>query len=151
SRQLVVAAEPATAAILSSSVSTMATPGTEKYMALIGMVTLLTAGLLLLARLFKLGFLADFLSRAVLIGFLAGVGLQVALAMLGDMFGVPVYSGNIAVRAWELLQNLPRLNIPTTCLSALVAGSILICNRLAPRVPILLIAVVGTITASAVF
>ena len=55
SRHLVVAADSATAAILFSSLSHMAAPASEKYMALVGMVALLTAGLLLLARIFKLG------------------------------------------------------------------------------------------------
>jgi len=151
SRQLVVAAEPATAAILAGSVSAVAVQGTPEYMALVGLVTLLTAGLLLLARLLKLGFLADFLSRAVLIGFFSGVGFQVGIAMLGDMLGLRGLSHNTAVQIWKLLQDLPQLNIPTTCLSALVAGSILIGNRVVPRVPILLIAVVGTIAASAAF
>jgi MFS superfamily sulfate permease-like transporter len=151
SRQLVVAAEPTTAAILAGSVSPLAMQGTPKYMALVGMVTLLTAGLLLLARLLKLGFLADFFSRAVLIGFFSGVGFQVGIAMLGGMLGLPVPSSNTADQVWKLLQDLPQLNIPTTCLSALVAGSILIGNRVVPRVPILLIAVVGTIAASAAF
>jgi len=45
-----------------------------------GMVALLTAGFLLLARIFRLGFLADFLSRTVLVGFLTGVGFQVGMA-----------------------------------------------------------------------
>jgi MFS superfamily sulfate permease-like transporter len=49
------------------------------------LVALLTAGFLLLARLLKLGFLADFLSRTVLIGFLTGVGFQVGIAVLSDM------------------------------------------------------------------
>ena len=63
SRHLVVAADSATAAIFSSSLSAMAPASSEKYMALVGMVALLTAGFLLLARILKLGFLADF-SRA---------------------------------------------------------------------------------------
>jgi sulfate permease, SulP family len=85
SRHLVVAADSATAAIFSSSLSRMAPLASEKYMVLVGMLTLLTAGLLLLARVFKLGFLADFLSRTVLVGFLTGVGIQVGIAMLGGM------------------------------------------------------------------
>jgi sulfate permease, SulP family len=151
SRHLVVAADSATAAIFSSSLSTMALPGSEKYMALVGMVALLTAGLLLLAWILKLGFLADFLSRTVLVGFLTGVGVQVAMAMLGDMFGIAVQSHRTLVQAWEIWQGLPRLSIPTLCLSALVAGSILLGGRLAPRLPVSLIAVVGTIAASAAF
>ena len=117
-------------------------------MALVGMVTLLTAGLLLVARLFKLGFLADFLSRTVLVGFLAGVGVQVATAMLGDMSGVAVNSRYTLVRAWEVVHGLRQPNISTLALSALVAGGILLGNRFAARVPLALIAVVGAIAAS---
>ena len=57
----------------------------ETNMALVGTVALLTAAFLLVARIFRLGFLADFLSRTVLVGFLAGVGIQVGIAMLPDM------------------------------------------------------------------
>ena len=82
-------------------------------MALVGMVALLTAGLLLLARIFKLGFLADFLSRTVLVGFLTGVGFQVGIAMLGDMLGVAIQSHRTLMQAWEVLRGLPRVNLPT--------------------------------------
>jgi sulfate permease, SulP family len=151
SRHLVVAADSATAAILFSSLSPMAPPGTEKYMALVAMVALLTAALLLLARIFRLGFLADFLSRTVLVGFLAGVGCQVGIAMLPDMVGVPVTSHHTLGQAWQVLQGLPSANLPTLALSALVAGSILVGKRVAPYVPLPLFAVVGTIAASAAF
>jgi sulfate permease, SulP family len=151
SRHLVVAADSATAAIFSSSLSQMAAPGSEKYMALVGMVALLTAGFLLVARVVQLGFLADFLSRTVLVGFLTGVGIQVAVAMLGDMFGVAVQSHRTLSQAWEILLALTRLSIPTLLLSALVAASILLGHRFAPAVPVALIAVVGTIAASAMF
>ena len=81
SRHLVVAADSATATILSSRLPALAAPGSAEYATLACMVALLTAALLLLARIFKLGFLADFLSRTVLFGFLAGVGIQVGMAM----------------------------------------------------------------------
>jgi sulfate permease, SulP family len=151
SRHLVVAADSATAAIFSNSLSRMAAPASERYMALVGMVALLTAGLLFLARIFKLGFLADFLSRTVLIGFLTGVGFQVGIAVLGEMFGITVNSHRTLVQAWEVLRSLPRSDLPTLGLSALVVGCILLGNRVAPRFPVSLCAVVGTITASAAF
>jgi SulP family sulfate permease len=151
SRHLIVAADSATAAIFSSSLSQMTAPAGERYMALVGMVTLLTAALLLVARLFKLGFLADFLSRTVLVGFLAGVGLQVAIAMLSDMSGVAVNSRYSLVRVWEVVHGLRQPNLSTLALSALVAGGILLGNRFAPRVPLALIAVVAAIAASAKF
>jgi SulP family sulfate permease len=151
SRHLVVAADSATAVIFSGSLSQMAAPASEKYVALVGMVALLTAGFLFLAWIFRLGFLADFLSRTVLVGFLTGVGFQVGTAMLGDMFGVSVSSHRTLAQAWEILQGLSNANLPTLGLSTLVAGSILLGQRVAPRVPLSLFAVIGTIAASAAF
>jgi sulfate permease, SulP family len=151
SRHLIVAADSATAVIFSSPLSRMAVPASEKYVALVGMVALLTAGLLFLAWIFRLGFLADFLSRTVLVGFLTGVGFQVGIAMLGDMLGISVSSHGTLAQGWEILHGLPGSSLPTVALSALVAGSILLCKRIAPRIPLSLFAVAGTITASAVF
>jgi SulP family sulfate permease len=151
SRHLVVAADSATAAILFGSLSPMAAPGSEKYVALVGMVALLTGGFLLLARIFRLGFLADFQSRTVLVGFLTGVGFQVGISMLKDMVGVAVVSRFTLVQAWETLRGLPQANLPTVGLSALVVGGILLGKRFAPRWPLPLVAVVGTIAASAAF
>jgi sulfate permease, SulP family len=151
SRHLIVAADSATAVIFSSSLSHMAAPGSEKYAALVGMVALLTAALLFLAWIFRLGFLADFLSRTVLVGFLTGVGLQVGIAMLGDMFGLAVASRNTLVQAWQILQGLPQCNVPTLVLSTLAAGSILLGKAVAPRFPLSLFVVAGAIAASAAF
>src|SRR5271169_361254 len=107
SRHLVVAADSATAAIFSGALSHMAPLGSDRYMALVGMLTLETAGVLLLARIFKAGFLADFLSRTVLVGFLTGVGVQVGVAMLGDMLGVAVASRHAVVQLWEVVRAAP--------------------------------------------
>ena len=151
SRHLVVAADSATAAIFSSSLSRMAPLASEKYMALVGMLTLLTAGLLLLARVFRLGFLADFLSRTVLVGFLTGVGIQVGIAMLGGMLGVNVISHRTLGQLWEVVRGAPALSPQTTALSIFVVASILLGRRFAPRFPVSLVVVVGTIAASAWF
>ncbi len=151
SRHLIVAADSATAAIFAGSLSTMATPGAPQYMALVGMVAMLTAGLLFVARIFRLGFLADFLSRTVLVGFLSGVGLQVCIAMLSDMTGVPVASRYTLGRAWEVMQGLAHPNMPTLTLAVVVAVTVLLGNRFTRRVPIALLAVLATIAASHAF
>jgi sulfate permease, SulP family len=151
SRHLVVAADSATAAIFSSSLSRMAPVASEKYMALVGMLTLLIAGLLLLARILKLGFLADFLSRTALVGFLTGVGIQVGVAMLGGMLGVDVVSHRTLDQFWELLRGAPSVSVQSTGLSIFVVASILLGRRFAPRFPVPLVLVVGTIAASAWF
>lgn len=148
SRHLVVAADSATAAILAGSLSHSAVPGGELYVALAGLVALLTGGYLLLARIFKLGFLADFLSRTVLVGFLTGVGFQVGIAMLSEMFGIKVSSSYSLIRLWQIAAALPQAHLPTLALSALVTTSILLGNRFARRWPLSLMAVVSTIAAS---
>ncbi len=89
SRHLVVGADSATAAILASSVASMAAPRSAEWLALAGILALMAAGFLLLARLVRLGFLADFLSRTVLVGFLSGVGIQVAVGEISGMLGLP--------------------------------------------------------------
>ncbi len=149
SRHLVVAADSATAAIFSSSLSRMAPLASEKYMALVGMLTLETASLLLLARVFKAGFLADFLSRTALVGFLTGVGVQVSVAMLGDMLGVKVDSTRTLGQLWELALGAASADGRVVGLSAFVAASILLGRRFAPRFPVALVLVVGMIAASA--
>lgn len=151
SRHLVVAADSATAAILSSSLSHMAVPAGAQYTALVSMVALLTAGFLFIAWIFRLGFLADFLSRTVLAGFLTGVGFQVGIAMLSDMFGIAVTSRYSLGRVWEILHGLPQLNLPTLALASFVTAAILLGNRFVPRLPLSLLAVGGTIAASAMF
>jgi SulP family sulfate permease len=151
SRHLVVAADSATAAIFYGSLSHIAVPGGAQYVALVGMVALLCAGWLLVARIFRLGFLADFLSRTVLTGFLAGVGLQVAIAMLSDMVGIASPSRFSLVKVWEIAQGASQLNVPTLELAAIVAAAILLGDRFAPRLPLALIAVGVTIAASAVY
>jgi MFS superfamily sulfate permease-like transporter len=147
SRHLVVAADSGTAAILSGSLHA-AGPGSVHYMALVSMAALLTGAYLLLARIFKLGFLADFLSRTVLVGFLTGVGFQVGIAMLSDMLGIAVSSNYSLVRLWQISNHLSHPNFPTLAVSILVAGSILLGKRFAPRWPVSLFAVVASIAAS---
>ena len=148
SRHLVVAADSATAAIIAGSLSHSAMPGSEHYVVLASMVALLTGGYLLLARIFKLGFLADFLSRTVLAGFLTGVGFQVGIAMLSDMSGIATTSRYSLVRLWQIGAGLGQPHGLTLTLSALVTAAILLGNRFAPRWPLSLVAVVLTIAAS---
>ena len=132
SRYLVVAADSATAAILAGGLSKMAPVASEHYVALAGLVALLTAGCLLLARLFKLGFLADFLSQTVLVGFLTGVGFQVGIAMLGEMLGVPVDANRTLEQLAQVVRGLPQVHLPTLCVSAAVVTIVLVFRSAAP-------------------
>ena len=149
SRQLVVAADSATAAILASGLAGRAPLGDPHYMALAGVVALLTAAALLVARLFRLGFLADFLSQTVLVGFLTGVGFQVGLAMLGEMLGISVDSTRTLDQVAQIVHGLPRAQWATSCLAGSVVATVFLLGRFAPRLPGPLIAVVAATAASA--
>jgi len=149
SRFLVVAADSATAAILRSGLTEMAPAASTRYVALAGMVALLTAGFLLLARLLKFGFIADFLSRTVLVGFLTGVGFQVGISVLGQMVGVATDSHRTLVQLYEVCRNLPRVHLPTLFVTVVVLATVFLLRRFAPKIPGPLLAVIGATAASA--
>nr|WP_052944564.1 SulP family inorganic anion transporter [Acetobacter orleanensis] len=151
SRHLVVAADSATAAIFSSALARMAPPGSAHYMALVSMVALLSAGFLLVARLFRLGFLADFLSRTVLVGFMAGVGVQVGIAMAYDMLGLQVTAHNPLVQALDLVRGIPHLVPLSAALSLGMCVALFTGKKFAPHKPLALVLVVGGILASWAF
>jgi sulfate permease, SulP family len=151
SRYLVVAADSATAAILAGSLAGLAPIASDRYVALAGLVALLTGLLLFLARLLKLGFLADFLSQTVLVGFLTGVGFQVGIAVLGEMFGFEVHSRRTPKQFLEVIRLLPQVSGLTLGISIAVVACIFLFNRFAPKFPGPLFAVAGAIAASAFF
>ena len=101
--------------MLAAGLVGLATAQSSQYVALAGMVALMAAGLLIIARLIGLGFLADFMSRTVLIGFLTGVGIQVACGQVGGMLGIPTGTGvtidgktfdNTIAKLWSTLENI---------------------------------------------
>ncbi|MEO9072481.1 MAG: SulP family inorganic anion transporter, partial [Edaphobacter sp.] len=151
SRYLVVAADSATAAILSGGISGMAPTAGARYVALAGLVALLTAGFLLLARLLKLGFVADFLSQTVLVGFLTGVGFQVGISVLGQMLGIQTDSRRTLIQLYEIGRSLPHIHLPTVLVTVTILAVIFLLRRFAPRVPGALLIVVGAIAASEIW
>ena len=148
SRHLVVAADSATAALLATALVTMALPESPEYVALAGIVALLAAGFLILARIFKLSFIADFLSRTVLIGFLTGVGIQVALGQIPGMFGVPKEVHDPILQIVHMVKEIPLMNSTTIILSILVLIIILFGSRFMKKIPWAFLVVIGTIVAS---
>ena len=148
SRHLIVGADSATAAIMATSLVPLAVPGSSHYIALAGVVALLAGTFLLLARTFNLAFIADFLSQTVMIGFLTGVGIQVALSQLPGIFGVPKQGDILLIQLVNLIIGIPRMQTPTLLISILVIGIILAGNRVMKTVPWALLTVIGSIIAS---
>jgi MFS superfamily sulfate permease-like transporter len=152
SRHLVVAADSATAAMVAAGLASLSfTANTPRYVALTSLIALVTAGILLLARVLRLGFLADFLSRTVLVGFLSGVGVQVALGELHEMLGIEKGSHGFLRQLMFTFQHVPNTHLPTLFIALGVLAVIIVFEILAPRFPGALLAVIGMIVASAVF
>jgi len=148
SRHLAVAADSATAAILAAGLSGLAPVGSKHYLVLAQSVAILAAGLLLLARLFRLGFLADFLSRTVLIGFLTGVGIQVAIGQLPGLLDLQGGGHQPVQQLVAAISGLAHANPLAIGISLAVLMTIKLFERFIPKFPGALLAVVVAIVAS---
>ncbi len=151
SRHLVVAADSATAAILAAGLSGLAPLGSSQYLTDSELVAILVAGLLLVARLFRLGFLADFLSRTVLVGFLTGVGIQVAISQLAGLLDLKGGGNNPVQQIIDTFRGLPHAKPLAIAISLAALITIKLCDRLLPKFPGALLAVIVAIIASWLF
>jgi high affinity sulfate transporter 1 len=152
SRHLVVGADSATAAMVAAALTSLSfTANTPKYAALTSLIGLVAAGILLLARILRLGFLADFLSRTVLVGFLSGVGVQVALGELPEMLGIEKGGHGFLRQLLFTLQHLPETHLPSLFIAFTVVAVIAGFEFFAPRFPGALLAVIGMTAVSAWF
>ena len=151
SRHLVVGADSATAAILAAGLVGIASIGSDQYLALAGVLALMAAVFLILARVMRLGFLADFLSRTVLIGFLTGVGVQVALGQIGGMLGLEGGGHGTLGKLWHTLQQLGEVNRYELMIALAVLVVVVGLKKVSKKIPAELIAVIGSLVASGVF
>jgi high affinity sulfate transporter 1 len=151
SRHLVVGADSATAAIMAAGLIGLAAPASPEYVAYAGLLALLAAVFLIIARLIRLGFLADFLSRTVLIGFLTGVGIQVASGQISGMLGIPSGEGGVVLKLISDFRHLGQTNLYTLVVSMAVLVIIIGGRRINKKIPGALIAVAAAILASYLF
>ncbi len=151
SRHLVVGADSATAAIMAAGLVGLATADSSEYVAYAGILALLAAAFLIIARLIKLGFLADFLSRTVLIGFLTGVGIQVAIGQISGMLGIPGGGAGPIQKLVTDFQQLDQTNLWALGISMAVLVIIVGSRMISKKIPGPLIAVLGAIAASYFF
>ena len=150
SRHLVVSADSATAAMVAAFLAGRAImPSAPGYVELTCLVALASGVFLALARILRLGFLADFLSRTVLVGFLTGVGIQVAASEIHAMLGIETGGRGFAGQLIFVVRHLDKTYLPNLFISLGVLAVIFACDRFAPRVPGGLLAVIGMIAASA--
>ena len=148
SRHLVVGADSATAAIMAAGLVGLAATDSPQYVALAGLLAIITGLIVLVARIIRLGFLADFLSRTVLIGFLTGVGIQVAIGQISGMLGIPGGGHGTIQKLVTDIQQLPQTNLLTLTISLVTILIILGMKRITRKIPGALIVVIGMIILS---
>ena len=147
SKHLVVAADSATAAILAAGLAGVAVAGTSNYVALAGLVAGMTGLILIVARILQLGFIASFLSRTLLVGFLIGVGISVAVSQLPAMLGLHVKASNTFVLLVDCATHLRAVSLPALVASVLTLAIVLIGRRW-PKIPFAGVVLAGAIIAS---
>ena len=151
SRHLVVGADSATAAILAAGLFGIAATGSHEYLALAGVLALMSAVLLLFARIIRLGFMADFLSRTVLIGFLTGVGIHVSVSAVPGMLGLSESGHTLTEKTMNAMQQIGHANFYDLAVSVIVIGVIVGSEKISKKIPGALIAVMGAVVISSVF
>jgi high affinity sulfate transporter 1 len=148
SRALSVTSTSAIAMLTAAQVAAFGSGGADPR-SVATTLALLVGGMLIAARLLRLGFLANFISKPVLVGFEAGVGLVILVGQLKSVLGVPLTSKTALGILLELPGLLPQAHAPTVLVAAAGLAVLVALPRLAPRVSAPLAWVALSIGASA--
>ena len=149
SRQLSVGPESTTALLAATVVGPMAAGDPARYAALAAALAVVVGALCLLAWLLRLGFVADLLSKPVLVGYMAGVGVLMIVGQLGKTTGVPVAGDSVAAELTSFVRGLNETHGPTVLLSAAVLVVLFAGAHRFPRAPVPLIVMVLAALATA--
>lgn len=151
SRHLVAAPDAAAAALVGSALGGVAIAGTEHYAAMAAAQACVGGLLFLACSVFRLGFLADFLSKPILIGFVGGLACDILLSQIAKMMGIKVDSGaEFFERLAQLITRLDSVHWWSLGLSVGVIAVLVPARRRFPAVPWALIVLVAATIASTV-
>jgi SulP family sulfate permease len=143
SRRLMAGPESGLAILTAVALAPLASEGSVQFAVLAGMLALLTGAVLILAGMLRLGFLADFFSRPVLLGFINGVAVIIIVSQLPQFLGVKVHANSTLGSLWQLLGHLGEAHWRTLLLGLALVTMLALVARFAPRVPGALIALVA--------
>jgi SulP family sulfate permease len=135
SRQLSIGPESTTALMTAVVLAPIAAGDPARYATLAATLALLVGGICLVARLARLGFLADLLSKPVLVGYMAGVAVIMIASQLGKITGVPVEGDEFIPQIVSFVQQLDELHWPTVVMSAVLVVMLFALAKWAPRLP----------------
>ena len=151
SRQLILGPDAATCIMVAASLAPLAQGDPARYLALLPVLTLITGALYVVAGLGRLGFLASFLSRPMLTGYLNGIAIVIIVGQLPKLLGYPSEADEVLPQLLEFGQRLGQSHLPTALLGLALLAGLLALRRAAPNVPAALAVVVAGIAAVATF
>jgi high affinity sulfate transporter 1 len=148
SRQLIVGPEGSIATLVAVAVLPLAAGGSPNAAELAAMLALLVGGCFALAWLFRLGWLADYFSRPVLVGYIHGVAVVLVIGQLGKLLGLSITATEPLPQLWEVVRELGSVSGLTVALAAGSLAALLQLRRLMPRLPAALVVVVAAVGLS---
>jgi high affinity sulfate transporter 1 len=151
SRQLIVGPEGALAVLVATSVAPLAGSDPTKYAALAAMLAVLVAAIAFVAWLLRLGWIADYFSRAVLVGYIHGVAFVLIVGQLAKLFGLSISADDPLPQLAEVVGELGDAHGLTVVVGAVSLAVLLGLRRALPRVPAALVVVVAGIIVSEAF
>jgi MFS superfamily sulfate permease-like transporter len=143
SRQLIVNPDAAVCAMVAAAVGALASGNSELYWSLSVAVTFLAGLFCIVASFLRLGVMADFLSRPILIGFLNGIAISICLGQIGKVLGFSIESKRIVPQLLEIFGKLPQTQVPTLIVGAASMAMLFAMARLLPRLPSALITLIA--------
>lgn len=151
SARLSVGPEATMALMTAAALAPMAAGDPARYLALAALLAILVAIVCFIGGGLRLGFLADLLSRPVLTGYLAGVGLLMIIGQLAAVTGVHIIGTNPVDNIRSFATSLDSWHWPTLMLAAITLGAMLIGDRLLPTLPWPLISVILVAVGTGIF
>ncbi len=151
SRQLIVGPDTATCAMVAAAIAPLAAGDAALYQSLSLVLALLTGIFCIVGSFLRLGVLADFLSKPILVGFLNGVALSIAIGQLGKLFGFPIGATGIVPPLIEFAVKIDQTHLPTLAVSLGTLVVLFGAPRLVPRLPAVLVAVIVAAVAVKLF
>jgi high affinity sulfate transporter 1 len=151
SRQLILAPDAATCAIVAAIVAPLAGQDMTRYLSLTAALTMIAGVFCIAAGFAGLGFLTNFLARPILTGYLNGIAICIIAGQLGALFGFSLTPTGFFRLMWQFFGKLGETHLPTLAAGVTTLAVLLLLARLAPKVPGPLVAVALGIAGSAVF
>jgi high affinity sulfate transporter 1 len=151
SRHLGVGPEPGTAILAATGVGAIAAGDPTRYAALMAALALMVGAVALTAAVLRLGFIADVLSKPVLVGYITGVGLTLLSSQLQKLTAVPIDADTFFPRFRQLLGHLDEVHAATLTMALATLALILVLRWKTPRVPGALVGVAAATAVSALF